>query len=198
MIRQHGSSGDSIKHLHGQRNPGFLLNTNEVSSLAGWHWGMAGASHVSKPLQYCLGLGVWSWFRPRNDQRIHAHIHTLCKSAVKPSKICINAGNRVSTAAYDPLCRSATMFATAPELIHRHSVMGRHIRHRGFPNELGPRKQQYELERLPHLLKLSTLRIGVFETFPLSIQSRPSHMRLPPSSSEPSLTSGRAGDVRLG
>lgn len=133
MIRQRGSSGDSIKHLHGQGNPGFLLNRNEVSSFAGWHWWMAGGSHVSKPLQYCSGLGVWSSFRPRNDQRIHAHIHSLCKSAVKPSRICINALNRVSTAVHDPLCRSATMFATAPELIHRHSVMGRAHSAQGLP-----------------------------------------------------------------
>lgn len=148
MIRQHGSSGDSIKHLHGQSNPGFLLNRTAVSSFAGWHWWVAGGSHVSKPFQYCSGLGVWSSFRPRNDQWIHAHACSLCKSAVKPREICINARNRVSTAVHDPLCRSATTFATAPELIHRHSVMGRHIWLRGFPNEVGPRTEQYELESL--------------------------------------------------
>lgn len=146
MIRQHGSSGDSIKHLHGQSNPGFLLNRNAVSSVAGWHWWVAEGSHVSKPLQYCSGLCVWSSFRPRNHQRIHAHVCSLCKSAVEPREICINARSRVSTAVRVPLCRSATMFATAPELIHRHSVMRSHIVHRGFPNELGPRKEQYEFE----------------------------------------------------
>lgn len=120
------------------------------AGIGGW----LGGSRVSKTLQHCSGLGVWSPFRPRDDLRIHAHICSQCRSAVKPREICTNPRNRVSTAARDPLRRSATMFATAPESRHRHSVIEGRIFLRGFPNKLGPRKGTIRIRVFPHLLKL--------------------------------------------
>lgn len=115
---------------------------------------VAEANNVSKPLQYCSSLGIWSLFRPRNPQRIYACLRPLCKSSVKAEAICISPRHRLNTAVRDFMNCIGTRFATAPEAIHRHIVKKGVGRLRGFPNKLGPRKEQYELESSP----LETLR----------------------------------------
>lgn len=180
MIRQHGSSGDSVKHLHGLSTPVSLLIRNAVSCIAGWHWWVAGG-------QSCLEtsavlLRPWCLVTVPSKERSENSCGCLFPVQIcsQAEEICINPRNRVSTAVRDGLRRSATMFATAPELIHRHSVMERHIRSGASQTSLG--REKNNTNSSPYSpLETFTLRIGVFETsFPPRARLSHALLSLPP------------------
>ena len=178
MFRQHGSSGEGVKHLHGQSSPGFLLNRNAVSCICG----LALVSGRGKSRLETIAVLLRPWClvvvpskEPSEDSCTHLSPVQIRSQAEDD---CINPRNSVSTAVRRPFCRSATMFATAPELIHRHSVMEMHVVHRGLlPKRAWAAKRTIRIRDFPHLLKLS-LRIGVFETSSFPFQGLLSHALL--------------------
>lgn len=151
MIRQHGSSGGSVKHYRRQGHHEVPVEQKcGFGGDCGWLRPVMSRNHcggIARGLVSgrCTVQGIFRGF-------MHADI-SCANLQTSPEVICINPRHELSTAVREILICIGTMFATAPELIHRHAVMEGGEGSGASKTSLG-REENNTNSSLPHLLKL--------------------------------------------